>query len=132
MGMLYTTVVQEVILCGSYMWVVFPHIRKTLRGFHHQVVRILTGQTLQRKLEMTWTYPTLEEEMVEVVLKELDNYITRCQNTVAKFIATRPIVDLCLAAARCSGARFLMQWWEKEGINLEGIHEADWEMKSKR
>ena len=34
--------------------------------------------------------------MVEAVLQELETYSSRHQNTVSHFIATRPIMDLCL------------------------------------
>ena len=41
------------------------------------------------------------------------------------FILTRPIMDLSLVAVRHPGVRVLKQWWEQEGIYLEGIHEAE-------
>ena len=37
--------------------------------------------------------------MEEVVLQEVDTYVYLCQNKVAQFIATRPIMYLCLASA---------------------------------
>ena len=42
-----------------------------------------------------------------------------------QFIATGPIMDLCLAAERHSGDRAWNQWWEQEGIYTEEILEAD-------
>ena len=46
--------------------------------------------------------------------------ITRRQNTVAQYIATRPILDLCKQATRRPGARVSQRWWEQAGIDLEG------------
>ena len=43
--------------------------------------------------------------MVEAGLKEVETYISCCQITVAQFIATRPIMDLCLAAEWRPGSR---------------------------
>ena len=46
--------------------------------------------------------------------------ITRRHNTVAQYIATRPILDLCEQATRRPGARVSQRWWEKVRIYLEG------------
>ena len=62
--------------------------------------------------------------MSEVGVQEVETYAARRQNTVAQFIATRLIMDLCLAAARRPGARVSKRWWEQEGLDLEGIWEA--------
>ena len=87
---------------------------------------ILMGQMLQQNLDRTCTYPFLEETMSEVGVQEVETYSARHHNTDAQFILTSPIMDLCLTVARCPGARLLKQWWEREGIYIEGIHEADW------
>ena len=56
----------------------------------------MTGQQPWKGRDSGWVYPPLEEAMVEVVLQEVDIYVSRHHNTVAQFIATRPIMDLCL------------------------------------
>ena len=43
------------------------------------------------------------------------------QNTVAKYIATRSIIDLFLAAYRHLGTRVSKRWWEKELLELGGF-----------
>ena len=68
----------------------------------------------------------LDEVMTEVVLQEVETYIARRQNTVAQYIATRPIMDLCLTEVRRPGARVLKRLWEQDGIDIEGIKEAAW------
>ena len=50
-----------------------------------------------------WDYPPLEEATAKAGIQESEIYITRNQNTVTQFIATRPFMDLCLAAARILG-----------------------------
>ena len=62
--------------------------------------------------------------MEEAGMQEVDTYVAHHYNTVAKFIATRTIMDLCIEAARRSGARISKRWWENEGLYLEGIWEA--------
>ena len=46
--------------------------------------------------------------------------VTRRQNTVAQYIATQPIMDICEQATRRPGARVSRHWWEKSSIDLEG------------
>ena len=45
------------------------------------------------------------------------------QNTVAQFIATRPILDLCEMANRRPGARVHRRWWEQTRIDWKGSTE---------
>ena len=47
----------------------------------------------------------------------------RRQNTVAQYIAARPIMDLCERYVWRPGAWVYRQWWEQEGIYLEGEKE---------
>ena len=51
----------------------------------------------------------------------MDKYLARRQNTVAQFIATRPIMDICLAAERSPGERVSHRWWYQDNLDLEGI-----------
>ena len=57
---------------------------------------------------------------------EVDTYIYHHQNTVAHYIATRPIMDLCLVAEQCPGTRVYKRWWEQEGLYLEGMRTVAW------
>ena len=60
--------------------------------------------------------------MVESGFEGIGTYITRRQNTVAQYIVTRPILDLCELSSRRPGVRVSRRWWEKEGIELEGAN----------
>ena len=62
--------------------------------------------------------------MVEVGFQDSDTYVSRNQNTVKKYIATRPIMDLCLAANRRPRGKLAMRWWEQDGLDLEGMWTA--------
>ena len=48
---------------------------------------------------------------------------------MAQYIATRPIVDLYMAANMMPVPRVAMQWWEQEVLDLEGVHTAAQEAK---
>ena len=62
---------------------------------------------------MIWrlVLPLLEDEMVEAGLKEMETYVYRRQNTVAQYIATRTIMEMCLAEKQRPGPRVSMRWW---------------------
>ena len=57
--------------------------------------------------------------MLEAGFKEISVYVIRRQNTVAQYIATQPIVELCERSARRLGAWVSRRWWEQEGMDLE-------------
>ena len=59
--------------------------------------------------------------MAEAVFEEIMTYVTRRQNTVAQYIVTRPIMDLCERSDRSPGAYVSRRWWEKDGLDLEGV-----------
>ena len=54
----------------------------------------MTGRKPQRGRDGVCKYPTLEDVVEEAGLKEVENYVSHLQNTVAHFIATRPIMNL--------------------------------------
>ena len=62
--------------------------------------------------------------MSEAVLQGLKTYASRRHNTSTQFIATRSIMDLCLAAKRKPGSRITKGWWEQYGMNVEWMRTA--------
>ena len=65
--------------------------------------------------------------MGEAGFEEIRHSVTRRQNMVAQYIATRPILDLCEKATRQPGARVSWWWWGKAGIDLEVSKKRAWE-----
>ena len=63
-----------------------------------------------------WEYPPLAETMGEAGFEGIRKSVT----TVAQYIATRKILDLCEQANWRPGAKVYRRWWEKFGIDLEG------------
>ena len=57
--------------------------------------------------------------MREAGLTEIRKSIANRQNTVAPYIATRPLLDLCKGARAREGARVPMRWWNQTDINWE-------------
>ena len=56
---------------------------------------------------------------------ELGTYVSRPQNIVSQFIATEPIMELCLSEERSMGSKVAKQWWYHDGLYLEGMQTAD-------
>ena len=57
--------------------------------------------------------------MREAGFEEIRKYTTRRQNTVAQYIAARPILDLYERATQRLGARVSRRYREQEAIDLE-------------
>ena len=111
LGQIYLVVVQAVLIYGPDTWVLTPHIQRVLGGFHHRVSHRLTRQKLQKVRDGGWFYPPLEYAMAESGLQEVETYVSHHWNIVAKYIATRPIMDLCLVVKWRPGLRVTMWWW---------------------
>ena len=56
-----------------------------------------------------------------LVLEDIGVYIAHRQNMVAQYIATHPIMDLCLAAERNPEMRLSRRWWEQHVLDILGI-----------
>ena len=66
---------------------------------------------------------SLAGAMKEAGIFRIRTSIFRRQNTVAQFIGTRPIMDLCKKSTRRPGARVARRWWEQTGIDWKGARE---------
>ena len=82
----------------------------TLGGFHHRVALRLANIKPRRDMMGRWVYLPMEEEMKSVGLDEVETYVLRRQNTVAQYISTWPILELCLTTEQRTGARVNMIW----------------------
>ena len=77
------------------------------------------GPTLQR--DGTWVYPCIGAALSMMGLDDIGVYIARHQNTVAQYIATRPIMDLYLVENRNPGMRLSRRWWEQPAMDIRVI-----------
>ena len=85
-----------VMLYGSETWVLTLYMGRVLCRFHQRVALRLTERQPQRGSNRGWVYPLLEDALEEAGLQEVETYISRHQNTVAQFIVTSPIMELCM------------------------------------
>ena len=58
-------------------------------------------------------------------LEEVDTYVLCQHNTITQYVTTCPILEMCLVGERLPGTRVAWWWWDKEGINLEGVRSAE-------
>ena len=88
--------------------------------FQSRVARKITGRHPRQRKDGSWIYLSLAGIMKETGMVGIRNSILQRQNTVAQFIATRPILDLCEQATRRPGVRMSWRWWKQTGIDLKG------------
>ena len=122
--------VQQVLLFGAETWVVSPIMERALSAFIHGAARWLTGRQPWRGRDGKWSYPSLEGAMKEAGITNARTSINRSQNTVAQYIATRPLLDLCEGATQREGARMTLRWWEQKGIDWEKAKARELETES--
>ena len=60
----------------------------------------MAGMVPKRQQGGTWVYPPIGAALAMVGLEEIGLYIASRQNTAAQYIATHPIMDLCLVEER--------------------------------
>ena len=116
-GNLFKAVVQQVLLFGAETWVVSPRMERALNAFIHGAARRITGRQPRRGWDGKWFYPSLEGAMKEAGFTDVRTSINRRQNTVAQYIATRPLLELCKGTTHQDGARVTMRWWDQKGID---------------
>ena len=118
-GHFYKAVAQAVFLFGAEAWVLTPSMERDLYSFQNRVARRITRRQPRRRGDGSWAYPPLEEAMGEAGFEGIRKSVTRRQKTVAQYIATRPIMELCEHSTWRLGVRVPRRWWEQAGINLE-------------
>ena len=69
--------------------------------------------------------------MSEAGLEEVKTYILRHQITIAQYIATCPILELCMEAERRPEARGGNIWLDKGWLELEGEQAEDRSVEAK-
>ena len=103
---------QAVLLFGSEMWVLTLCMGRSL-GSPLGWQGGLRGRHLNQWEDGGWYYPPMETAMEEAGFDEMVAYALKRNNTVAQYIATRPILDLCEETVRRPGVWVARRWWEQ-------------------
>ena len=104
-GNFFMAVVQQFLMFGAETWVVTPRIERVLNSLMHGAARRITGRQPQIGWYGKWFYPSMEGAMKEAGFKDIWTSIINRQNTVAQYIATLPLLDLCEGTNQIGGAR---------------------------
>ena len=94
LGNFFKEVLQALLLFGAETWVLTLRMERAVDSFQHEAACRLTGRQPLRRGGRRWVYPPLKEAVREAGFEKIRKYITRRQNKVAQYIATRPILDL--------------------------------------
>ena len=119
----HTDVTQQVLLFGTETWVLTRNMESALDAFQGRVARPVTGRQPCRGRYGQWFYPSLAGAMKETGVVQIWTLILWRQNTVAQFIATRPILGLCEVAERRPGTWVRKKWLEQTGIDWKAARE---------
>ena len=113
----YIAVTQQVLLFRAESWVLTGKMEAALDAFQGRVARRLTGRMPRRGRDGKWQYLPLAGAIKDAGIVRVRTSVLRRQNKVAKFIATRPILDLCESTERRGGTRVPQRWWKQTGID---------------
>ena len=90
----YIAVTQQVLLFRAETWVLTKRMESALDAFQGRVARRLTGRMPRRGRDGKCMYLPLTGATKEAGIVRARTLVLRGQNTVAHFIATRPILGL--------------------------------------
>jgi hypothetical protein len=110
----YLAVVQAILLYGSETWVISPQAMAQLEGFH---IRASWQMARRHKPRWgpwkEWVYPKSEDVLTECGMKMIAEYVQIRQQTIAVYVATRPILQECRQGEQQRGAVPHRWWWEQ-------------------
>ncbi len=113
---------QAVLLYGSKTWVISQTALERLEGFHiHAAYRMAKDHKPKHGPGHVWEeYPRSEDVLRECGMKTMEEYIAILRQTVATYVATRPILAKCRRGERKRGA-VPHQWWWELPMDLDGF-----------
>jgi len=119
----YKALVQAVLLHGSETWVLSTAALATLEalveGFHIcAAYRMAVRHKPRRGPGNMWVYPKSKDVLEECGMSTLEEYITIRRQTIAVYVATRPLLIECRQGERKWGA-VPHRWWWKQQMDLD-------------
>jgi hypothetical protein len=134
-GLFYKAIVQAVLLYGCETWVITPDMLRVLESFHNRTARRIANM-MPRLEDGVWFTPSVKKARRKAGLYTMEHYIRKRQNTIAEYIATRPIYEQCLDEAPVPppgdpelpprNSR-LYRWWTQPTRTTEAPEEDDLE-----
>jgi hypothetical protein len=117
----YKAVVQAVLLYGSKTWNLTNSALARLKGFHVcAAYKMARKHRPKRGANGVWVYPKMADVLEECGMATIAAYIrSRCQ-TIAVYMATRPVFKACMEGKQWRGS-MPRQWWWEQPMCLDAI-----------
>ena len=91
----YHTIVQAVLFFGTDTWVLTETMSQRILGAHVSFLRQITHKQASWQRDGYWRQMKAEEVLQGAGTQMLRNYVARRQATVAEWVTTIPIFDVC-------------------------------------
>ena len=78
----------------------------------------MAGMVPKRQRDRKWVYTPIGAVLEIVGMEDIGVYITHHQNTVAQYIETRPIMEVCLAEEQKMGLCLSRRWCEQPALDI--------------
>ena len=93
-----------------------PMMQK-LEGAHVSFLRKVTRIQAERRRDGYWRQVKADEFLLGVGTQTLRKHVDRQQATVAEWVATRPIFDVCARETGYEGGeRLQVSWWRRKAV----------------
>ena len=113
-GKFFQAVVQAVLLYGSESWNLNGVLLKELSGFQIRAAwRMNVRHRPREGPDGEWEYPSREDALSECGLRPIEDYIRARRDTIARYVAERPVYEACLGGERRRGTSPRQYWWEQ-------------------
>jgi hypothetical protein len=110
----YMAVVQAILLYGSETWNLSASALARLEGLHIRVAYRMTWEHRPRQgPNNIWIYPKWTDDLEVCRMWTIAEYICKQRNTIAVYVATRPILEACREDKRQRGLMPRQWWWEQ-------------------
>ena len=126
----YKAVVQAVLLYGSETWNLTKSALARLEGFHIRAAyKMARKHRPKRGANGIWVYPKTADVLEECGMLTLAEYIQVRRQTIATYVATRPIFTACVEGERRRGSMPRQWWWEQpmclDAVDATGSDASD-------
>ena len=120
----YKAVVQAVLLYSSETWNLTKSALARLEGFHVRAAyKMARKHRSKRGANRVWVYPKTADILGECGMVSIAKYIEVRRQTIATYMATRPIFTTCDGGKRWRGL-MPCQWWWEQPMCLDAIEDA--------
>ncbi len=110
----YKAVIQAILLYGSKTRNLMESTLARLEGFHICVAyRMAWRHGPKRGTNCVLVYPKLAVVLEECRMRIIVEYIRKCRNTIAIYVAMQPILDVCREVKRQRESMPRQWWWEQ-------------------